>query len=441
MTAVTTTSRPPGRIDIDQLAAVVILFLLPITTIAPLGLTTLNLGLIAAVAVCPVMVATVFKTFRRVGLLLAVAGAALVSVPVLIDTSTSDGSRLLDTAVTLRATALLVRAVMLVLIVLWARSRLAERSIAMILTAGMMLESFLTPIYGDNPWKYALAWPATLFAVAAFQGHHARTILALLVAAGVSLYYDSRGYAILSVIAALIIVFTAKRPPSERATNWKRLALVGGVTYLLYRVFVYLAIRGDFGTPIQMRTQVQTIKGSGSALLGARPEFLASTDLFRLHPWGLGPGVSPSTSEYASGVSALGFSTTDTGTYVSNYIYGDAVDFHSVVSDLWVNFGLAGLLLAVLLLAWLTTSMTRQLALGREASSLAIVAIPFALTGLLFSPLSSLPLLMFAIAITWPLRTEITQRDKRAEDPVMTALQQRELPRAAPRTYLHGSAS
>jgi hypothetical protein len=69
--------------------------------------------------------------------------------------------------------------------------------------------------------------------------------------------------------------------------------------------------------------------------------------LFLANPFGLGPGVVPSLVDVEtgkSGLTVLGVGVNDA--YVDQNMFGEGIEVHSIAGDLWVQFGLAGALLA-----------------------------------------------------------------------------------------------
>jgi hypothetical protein len=135
------------------------------------------------------------------------------------------------------------------------------------------------------------------------------------------------------------------------------------------------------------RTQLSQ-SSSGTPIPG-RVEYGATFALMTHTPIGLGPGVVPSNGDITvgkSGLSAVGAATG--GEYVNGQMFRKGFEVHSFAGDLWVQYGLAGLLFACVVLA----ALVRAIILTQKTASSAITALVAFLSfqavwDLLFSPL------------------------------------------------------
>jgi hypothetical protein len=80
-----------------------------------------------------------------------------------------------------------------------------------------------------------------------------------------------------------------------------------------------------------------------SGRVDRRPPF----NLFHHHPFGYGPAVVPNFDDVTIAKTALAATGANLeGDYVNSYVLGIQIELHSLGSDLWVSFGVAGLVLA-----------------------------------------------------------------------------------------------
>jgi len=176
-------------------------------------------------------------------------------------------------------------------------------------------------------------------------------------------------------------------------------------------------VSGLLGSRIQEDTLRQIASG-GSLLTGGRYEWLVSTKLFRQMPWGFGPGAIPTQHD----TSLVAHSLTDAGVtpswqYVYTYMLGSASPFkveptrfklHSVVADLWVNFGPIGAAaFVVLVLVLCVMFLARNVTTMAATPLLPFVLLCFTLWDLFFSPIYSNLILVVFSAITLGFLTTI----------------------------------
>jgi FtsH-binding integral membrane protein len=101
------------------------------------------------------------------------------------------------------------------------------------------------------------------------------------------------------------------------------------------------------------------------------------------------------------GLEAVGIDSVDG--YVENYMFGNGIELHSVISDMWAWFGIPGLLLSFWMAGILISSLTRP----RTDISVAPVAIAVSVRALFFlafgPPASNLDDVILALAIVLPM--------------------------------------
>jgi hypothetical protein len=391
---------------LEKIVAGVIIFVLPVTMLAPGGYTSINAGVLLALVISPVLLSASISRYRGTVLILALTCLALIAAPVLVSLATGEmGGRTADPGLTLRTTAFLVRSAVLLCAVLWARQHLSIRTLAALYAIGGLGQGLASPAtWQGNAWKFTLAWPAAVLLLA--MVHRSRrpvVVMTLTALALTSALFDSRSFLGFCVVAAILCTLPA-RDPSESVRGFiklKWIALLGITTYALYRIGTYIALNGAFGDAIKTRTERQASNGGGSVLLGARSEWRAAVELFQSRPIGFGPGVAPTSADIQLGKSALG-PTSSSSTYVDTYLFSSHIELHSVASDLWANFGLVGLALALVITWHLLQGLANQLSSRANKSGLCIIVLLAALWDMSFSPISALSTIMFALALTLP---------------------------------------
>ena len=87
------------------------------------------------------------------------------------------------------------------------------------------------------------------------------------------------------------------------------------------------------------------------------------------------------------------------GTYVDEYMLGHRIELHSIIADLWVNFGLVGFGLGAMMVAEIFRSLLRRLAAGAVPALVTLLSL-VGIWDLFFSPLASnLMHLILAVAL------------------------------------------
>lgn len=397
--------------DLDRIFAGVIVFLIPVTTLSPGGRTSLSAGVILSAALLPLLLGHGPSHYRGSWVLLGLVVAAIASAPLLVwlATNSSAGARDFEDGAALRQVALLGRTAIVLCALLWAHRRLPVRVLVILYATGALVEGLLSPeAWSGNAWKYVFAWPVAVLLLALVD--RSRRIIVLPVIAGLALVSQQNDYRSFFGLLLVVALFSMWRPQRQtRSVRAGRKILSGGLAlgavYLLYRASTWLALGGHLGESIQSRTERQFIAGNGSVLAGARPEWGATLHLFQSRPLGFGPGVVPSMGDVQIGRAGLGVAPGSSSTYVDGYLFGQQIELHSVIGDLWVQFGLAGLALAAVLVYRLAGALLRQVASTTERSPMVAFLALTALWDMAFSPILALMTVVLAVAVALPGRT------------------------------------
>jgi len=393
----------PARLDV--LATSIIVPLLPLRALSPLGSGSFNLGVLAAAMLWVPVSYAAFRQRSSRWLLIAF-GACLVAAPGLtyISLQGSPGRRYDGTAAQGSMLFLLAQAITLAAL-LWARQHLSIPRIAVLFGGGMLVNATMSPqLWSTDPWKYAFAFPTCVIALAigVTLKNKWSTVSALIVLMAITLTQDYRSLLAILTLALAIYAWRVRAPNLDPRGLTLRMAVVGVLGFLVYKLGVALALAGHLGHRNQIVTYAQ-IERSGSLIAGARPEWNATFALLRERPIGYGPGVVPSATDVHVGAAALADANIDVhGNYVTGYLFGGPLELHSVAADLWITFGLAGLVVSLLTLVVLAKALTRIISSVRPSGLQAFLIIT-ALWDLAFSPIgSNLPHIVLALGLLLP---------------------------------------
>jgi len=276
-----------------------------------------------------------------------------------------------------------------VAVVLWARTLLSISAIVLAYGAGMLLggaAGFTSP--GDNAWKFVWAVPVAVAALglAARTGRRSIELAALLMLMVLSAVNDSRSYLATFALTMILVVWQLRPAWLSARASWGFNAVVlGTLGWVTYYLGSTLLVSGYLGADAQARSIAQ-IEQSGSLILGGRPELAATFALMRDHFQGFGPGVIPTAQDVLvakTGMNNIGYAPNNG--YVDKFMFGGHIELHSVMGDLWANYGVAGLLV-VAAVAWFTI---RGLAHGiahKSASAAFLFVCIWTLWNIAFSP-------------------------------------------------------
>lgn len=427
----TAVDRPTGQ-PLRMLLAASVIAVLGIRLNLAAGLTV---GFAAAVVSAPWW----FPSLRRYRYAPLLAGlTALALLTGLWFAEWSDQERQTDTSVTIASTVLVIGIAASVGAVLWARTYFSPGTVAVLYGIGMTVNMLLNDSrLNDNPWKAAYAMPITVISLGLCEVFRTRlgTVVVTASLALISAVNDSRS--LFSILSLVLLITVWRLIPRNRSTPLTRARSIFGIGVLLVGMYVVgssLATEGLLGAETQQRSLAQ-VQTSGSLILGGRPELGATVALFQYRPFGFGLGAVPSSQDIAvakTGMAALNYRPNNG--YVERYMFGTTFELHSTVADAWALMGLAGLLLALVVLVVLINSFSHLLA-APDAAGLRLLVFVFTLWNALFSPLySAVPTLVLALGLLLLDRRRLVEKDA-APPPVPGWLPARPStrPTAAPR--------
>ncbi|MTB88001.1 hypothetical protein H9L21_03295 [Aeromicrobium senzhongii] len=313
----------------------------------PLGVP---LGFLVGVPLLPIT-ATAMRRYRFVPLFVGMCAVAAVS-GVLLTMQFSpeagwDASILF--ANTVRVLSLAVGVVSL----LWARTVVGLRTVVLVFGLGALANVAILGANPANVWKFSLSVPVILLALSGpwVFGNRNREFVVLIALTVVSALNDSRSAAAMLLIAAAIVLIQGGRAGTAGTARLR--FVVVPVQLVVIAVAGYFAVQaaileGALGEAARDRTVAQTTT-AGSALLGGRPEIGATAALVDANPFGLGAGTLVSYDNLLlakEGMRKIGYDPNNN--YVEVYLFGNTYEVHSVLGNLWIQFGIAGLVTAAL---------------------------------------------------------------------------------------------
>lgn len=383
----------------ERPAALGLAFVLGLNVPLPYGFPV---GFVLAGALLPVTITT-WRRYAGIRVIALVAALAAVSGAFLTWVAASTGST--DTSMFVAETARVLLLGLGTMALLWARAVAGSRVLGLVYGLGLLFNRLLaiTPANPENPWKFGYSVPVILILLCLpmIYGRRTAEFVTLTGLAAVSVLNDSRSAAAMLLIAAAVVLTVR---PSDRAPRSpvKVAAGIGLLSVAGFYLVQAAILEGVLGEAAQERT-VQQIQTSGNVLLGGRPEAGATVALFADRPWGHGAGTLASPTDILvakGGMSALGYQP-DNG-YVERYMFGNGFEVHSLVGDLWVRFGLLGILLAVTVLFLVGRGAIGALSSHAATGVLLFLTIRTA-WDFAFSPfLTVMNTLMLAIALTMP---------------------------------------
>ncbi|MFE6646184.1 O-antigen ligase family protein [Nocardioides sp. NPDC057772] len=300
-----------------------------------------------------------------------------------------------------------VSAAMCVGALLWGQRVLSPGAVVCLYALGSFTTATMGSRFAEEPWRFGFAMPSTMLLLGACLLIRRRprkrlladmTVLGVLTA--VTALSGARSMSAFLIMTAVLLLWQHRPRTAKRTTSaLLSLVLVGALGLGLYRALEGAALEGYLGQSAQERTQEQT-QAAGSLILGGRPEIGATVALMLHEPLGYGAGImaTPTDMQAAKqGMSRLGYDP-DNG-YVEHYMFGTRIEVHSLIGDLWIWFGLAGLVLSGWLL-WLATIYLGRSMSHRTGTALGIFLALQLGWNLFFGPIiSSLPPLALALGV------------------------------------------
>ncbi|NYI75731.1 hypothetical protein [Nocardioides panzhihuensis] len=312
-----------------------------------------------------------------------------------------------------------VSAAMCVGALLWAQRVLSPGVVVCLYAVGSFMTATMNSRFAEDPWRFGFSMPSTMLLLGAclmIKQRPRKQLLAELVTlgalTGVTALSGARSMSAFLIMTAVLLVWQHRPATAKKSTSvLLSLVLVGALGLGLYRALEGAALEGYLGQSAQERTELQ-VQTAGSLILGGRPEIGATVALMLHEPLGYGAGVmaTPTDMQAAKqGMSALGYDP-DNG-YVEHYMFGTRIEVHSLIGDLWIWFGLAGLVLSGWLL-WLATGYLGRSLAHRTGTALGIFLALQLGWNLFFGPIiSSLPALALALGVF------LLQRKETAAEP------------------------
>lgn len=393
-----------------KLPTALVVFLLPIRALSIPGMGGATPGLILALVLVPVVWSSARK--YQIGWAVGLFVASLASAPVLLELSKIDHGRDDDAAIGYMV--ILIAALVTYLALLWSRNEFGVRTTALLYSAGWIVHHAISPMtWSTNAWKYGFSWPVTIFLAAVIYNNRSRIVSLVLIGilAAFSISNDYRSNFGLLVVAAAIVAWfwERKKTPGIRKAVGVLITLAG-LFWAVFQAAVWLALHGYLGRRNQTVTALQISNGD-NLLTSGRVESSAAFNLFLNRPFGYGPGVAPNIHDVTIAKTALQETGANLeGVYVNTYLLGKQIRLHSVASDLWVSFGIAGLFVAGYF-AWLI--LTRLITSHEPVTVLYVFASLVALWDIAFSPITSnIHEVIFAAALATPLVVERHQEVK-----------------------------
>ena len=366
---------------------VVALLVQAIVVLVGLDLTVakgFSAAFIALIVLTPLWLPAI-RPYRSVMLILILAPIALLAGYLLSMVSAAD--HLVDKDLQLRWSALILSGLAAMIGLLWARRLVPLHRVVLLFGIGAVAHAVL---FTEMSWKYDLVEPLTYVVLGVVERFRSRLVpaAAVLVMGLIGVINEGRSFFAFCVVAAMVTLWQI-RPRGERteSSTWYPIVLLAGSCAAVYWTISTLLTRGVFGRTLQERS-LEQIQSSGSLLAGGRPEWAAARELMKQNPMGYGTGVVPGWADLQAGRAGLASINVDAGGYTTNYLFGGGFKLHSIVSDLWVNCGVAGLALAVAIAYGIIRSLSSLIA-ARQAATSVIFACLIAMWTLLFGPIFS----------------------------------------------------
>lgn len=276
----------------------------------------------------------------------------------------------------------------------WILRRLSARTTVLLMMAGGIASALVTE---GLAWKGTLGIFATAFVLILLARRRGLAVLALLGMTVVSVASDARSLAVVGVAALVVQLVLHERQIRQTRTFGRTLRLAASLL-LFIAASMWVLTSGLAGEQVQTRTVNQLDRAN--AIFGVRAEWAATTSLFADMPLGYGIGVQPLAEQVSDAIRAVREAGGDwTASYFRGVVFGERVDLHSIAANLWFHFGLAGVLLTVvighILIRGLRDSEIISLELGIGGNFLILMAG----WDLLFSPMADAKRLTAGIII------------------------------------------
>jgi hypothetical protein len=359
---------------------------------------TSTLGAVLAIPLIP----SVWRSLAGLNggrFLIGAVGVALLATPLTIVVGlTVDPGRTFNYAESMKELVTFATLGLVCVGVYWSARQLGLAGSLALVGASTTAEALLFPrTTPDLLWKFGLCWTVPVLVLALLlRAPKFVQIAALIVLGYVAMTNDSRNNLAALALAAVLAVLAGGRKagtPRQRPSRASALLAVGAVSLAavaLFQVLPQLALQGALGEGIQER---QINQEDEAGFLGGRIEFGASWNIFIHSPLGIGAGVKPSPEDAAhgfDGLTAIGVRLSSAGydaEYARDTVLAGYFELHSLVADLWLRFGLPGLVVSASVLVMLVRCLILLIANRRvHGIGLAGFAIGQSIWDVLFSP-------------------------------------------------------
>lgn len=382
---------------------IAIILLVPLLPLSSVGASTLSVGAVIGLILAPIALPAATK-YRGTKLLLSLWATCLAFGPILASITAGELSRSLNQRLEIRILLLIFTTGVTLYVLLWSRSVIGTPTTAALYAIGLIAEAVVSQATATaaNPWKYAFAFPVAMLLLAVARSR-LQSVLSLTALAGISIIEHSRSFAALSILAAIAVLVTPWGRDPNRSIHTRTVAVMSASVIALYFLASTALLSGWLGESLRKQAVVQTRNGEVTLIVGARPEWAAGFELFQARPFGFGPGVVPNTADVSAGLAGLvGLGIDRDHPYVQEYLFDNRLELHSIIGDLWLLFGIPGLLLSGVITWRLLGGLVTGAARG-TIGALGILASCVALWDMAFSPVTNLRYGVLALAILLPL--------------------------------------
>lgn len=331
-----------------------------------------------------------------------IAGVAAIIYGLLLN-GTMQATHEISSTVTIQQTVLVLEVVLGAGALVWSRVTIGTAPTAFWFGFGLLAHEAISGLSSPNVWKFDLFIPVTICLLSAcwWRRNSVAEIVSLMILAVISALNDSRSAASILAMTALVVVWQRWRAHLRLRSTAVRvlagIALAGTFSYFVMQSFI---LDGLLGASSQARSEAQ-LQTAGSLLLGGRPELGATVALLQASPLGFGMGVIPNVADVniaKSGMMALNYDPNNG--YVERYMFGGGVEVHSVIGDLWLRCGLAGLAFALVILGIIVGGAASRLAGGSGRALTTFLAVQV-IWDAMFSPFyyPAVQVLMLGVAL------------------------------------------
>lgn len=365
-------------------------FLFPITTLGLAGVASLNLGVLVAALTIPLWVSASAE-FRGARILQILMLATVLGGGILLVAAAQSHEFALERALGI-SLAMVLSPVALGFL-LWARKLLGLASVGLLYGLGALIDNAVRfQEWGENGWKYGYSWAVAVILLSLVVGLRREKLATAAVFLALVIPSVLGGYRTLMVFCVVALALFLFMDWNRRQERFPRvpllLGLVVGCAALAYAVLTWLSLSGLLGLEVQSKSEY-AIKETGSVLVGGRVEWSATLALMNERFFGFGPGVIPSEADIEVGKQGLaGIGANPESQHANTYIFDGQFRLHSIFGDLWTNFGIPGLVLAIAAAILAIVALIRFGERDR-ASGLQILLALWLLWDIVFSPFDS----------------------------------------------------